>query len=66
MSDPADPDEVIVLLEVSEDMSEYTLTVKSPKGDFIDAQEFIMQLESYLHEMTQAEINRPTDPSLLH
>lgn len=62
----SDHDEILVILEVSEDQTEYRLTVRSSEGASFDHKEFIINLEMYLHEISQAEIAREASNGYLH
>lgn len=64
-TDPEE-DEVMVLLEVSEDLTEYKLTVKSAQGSPLDDKDFIVHVEMWLHEVAQAETTRSKSGEYLH
>lgn len=61
-SDEAGDGELIVDIELNEDQSKIVLIVSTPDGSPVSKHEFIMALEMYLHEVTQAEITRSASP----
>ncbi len=64
--DLEDQDELTVEVEASEGESEIVLIVCSPAGKKITQHEFIMAVEMWLHEVTQAEIFRTQSGALNH
>jgi len=60
-----DPD-LTFMIEANDDDTEIRLVVSSPSGRKIEAHEFIMQIEQWLHEVTQAEIQRNQIGGLLN
>lgn len=62
----SDQDEIVLLIHVSEDSTEYTLTVRRADGGVIDSHTFIMEIEMWLHEIAQAEIKRTEPGTSLH
>lgn len=55
--DPHDED-LLFEIEANDDDTEIRLVVSSPTGRKIGQHEFIMALESYLHDVAQAENQR--------
>jgi hypothetical protein len=51
-------DDLIFDVESNDDDTEVALVVRSLQGRKIHPQEFVMLLEQYLHEITQAEAYR--------
>lgn len=60
------PDELILSIFISDDQSEYSLVVKSPSGKPISSHELIMEVEMWLHEVSQAEISLSKPGTTLH
>jgi len=66
-NEPNHPDDyIIVVLEVNEDATEYCLKIKATNNVAISDHDFIMHVESWLHEVTQAEITKKDSGTSLH
>lgn len=61
-----DDDDLIFIVEANENESELRLSLKSRSNQKIEQHEFIMALESYLHEVAKAEIYRHDHNSPIH
>lgn len=59
-------DEVMVVLEISPEADQYRITVRAMDGKPLNDKEFIMHLEMWLHEITQAEISREKSGEYVH
>jgi hypothetical protein len=59
-------DDLTFDIESNDDDTEVALIVRSPNGKKITQHEFIMALESYLHDVTGAEIYRRENGSSIH
>jgi hypothetical protein len=59
-------DDLIFTIEANDDDTEILLIVTSLNGRKINQHEFIMALEGYLHEVTQAETYRIRTGALTH
>ena len=59
-------DDIIFAIYINEEKNEYTLIVSSQSGDEIAPHRFILELEAWLHEISQAEINRNEPGTSLH
>lgn len=62
----SDQDELSFEVEKSDDGLTISLIVSAPSGRKISVHDFIMCLEMYLHEVTQAELKRNEAGTLTH
>lgn len=60
------PKDLILSIFVTDDQAEYSLVVKSADGSAIDSNQFILEVEMWLHEVSQAEINRRAPGTRIH
>jgi len=64
---PADAeDDLVLVIESDDNDTEFRLTVKSISGRKITPNELILSLESYLHDVVQAETQRNQEGSTIH
>lgn len=67
MSDTdSDSDEIIFLVETSEDESTYVITMQRVNKGRITPNEFITEVEMWLHEVTRAEIAKRDPDTKTH
>ena len=61
-----DEDDLTFEIETNDDDTEIALVVRTTSGRKINQHEFCMALESYLHDVANAEIYRRENNSPLH
>jgi len=49
-------DDILLMIAVSDDESEIALVIRKGTGEKLTMNEFLLELEAYLHETTQAQL----------
>lgn len=61
-----DDEDLEFMVESNEDDTEIALVVRSPSGRKIEQRDFIVMLEMYLNDVTNAEVFRMHNGSSIH